>query len=833
MKNKYVIVIIIIVNSFFCLKISGQEKEMYSDFLNYYEIQKHFYDSIYVAKNGEMKGTGYTSFLRFIKRWQEVYFNDGDLDSSLTARKSYINTCINNYYPAKSSLNNWIELGPVKDPRYDYYNDVHGRGIGRVNFIEFNPNDEDMVFIGSPTGGLFYSEDYGATWQNGGTDYLPIPGCSDIQIPYGYPDTWFLLTGDGDANFSPTAGVWRTTDGGQNWFPINNMIWIGFPNSLTSGRKLLINPVHGDTLYAAFSSGLYVTTNALANDPNSVQWTNLITQSNLDSWDPDYENNLQIEGNDIYIQDIIYKPESNRKILIASGESVFISNNKGESWQELPGMPAIMDDDTYWDDLFVIRMSADNPDTLFVVKYYKNCGAIDHSGRDVTATLYRYTFSTNNWSPGILLSGDNGIVCGRSESFCVAPTNAATLYRANVDNIYESVDYGNTWHLLPKNYHDDIHWITYAPNNTDIWIGTDGGLNRSSDHGVTWTNLTNGIGISNMHGISTGNIIDDKIVYGGYDVGTSVYFSDEDEWYMIHGGDAFDSSIDDENGIFYITEAGVLMMDTNLTEYGSPSITPPGGLSWFPNFVKDYLNQNILYAANIFYISRSLDRGSLHTWEHISPIADISNTNRIYYNLWNSILHPNYLYALKVNQSTGNDPLGFVLLKSTNCNVTDPTQVSFSELVPQLNNEVYRKWISDLVVDENNPDAFWIVYKGYTNVIPKVIYYDGTNWIDWTDNNLTNLSVCSIAYDFSEKIIYIGTTGGVFWKEKNSNQGWTKLEGLPHVEAIDLDINFCLGKLRAATFGRGLWETDLIKDNNPISISSNTTWDDYKMVFKK
>ena len=33
--------------------------------------------------------------------------------------------------------------------------------------------------------------------------------------------------------------------------------------------------------------------------------------------------------------------------------------------------------------------------------------------------------------------------------------------------------------------------------------------------------------------------------------------------------------------------------------------------------------------------------------------------------------------------------------------------------------------------------------------------------------------------------------------------------GLPNVQVTDLEINYCAGKLRAGTWGRGLWESDL------------------------
>ena len=57
--------------------------------------------------------------------------------------------------------------------------------------------------------------------------------------------------------------------------------------------------------------------------------------------------------------------------------------------------------------------------------------------------------------------------------------------------------------------------------------------------------------------------------------------------------------------------------------------------------------------------------------------------------------------------------------------------------------------------------------------------------------------------------IYVGTDVGVYHKD-NSMTDWAPyMNGLPNVVVNELEINYNTQKIVAATFGRGIWESDL------------------------
>src|SRR5699024_609951 len=61
----------------------------------------------------------------------------------------------------------------------------------------------------------------------------------------------------------------------------------------------------------------------------------------------------------------------------------------------------------------------------------------------------------------------------------------------------------------------------------------------------------------------------------------------------------------------------------------------------------------------------------------------------------------------------------------------------------------------------------------------------------------------------SDNPLYLGTTLGVYYRD-DSIVSWQPFDAnLPNVSITDLEINLEDNKLIAATYGRGIWQTDL------------------------
>ena len=118
--------------------------------------------------------------------------------------------------------------------------------------------------------------------------------------------------------------------------------------------------------------------------------------------------------------------------------------------------------------------------------------------------------------------------------------------------------------------------------------------------------------------------------------------------------------------------------------------------------------------------------------------------------------------------------------------------------------------ITYVAVCNTDPQKLWVTLSGYVNGSKVFKSVNGGN--TWTNvsGSLSNVPVNCIVYvNYSNDALYIGTDFGVYYMD-NTMTDWVAFDnGLPHVIVDELEIQYYSKKLRAATYGRGLWETDI------------------------
>ncbi len=118
-----------------------------------------------------------------------------------------------------------------------------------------------------------------------------------------------------------------------------------------------------------------------------------------------------------------------------------------------------------------------------------------------------------------------------------------------------------------------------------------------------------------------------------------------------------------------------------------------------------------------------------------------------------------------------------------------------------------------IAVKNDDPNTLWITYGGYTSTLKVYQSIDGGG--SWTNisTGLPNLPVMCVAYykTATDRIVlFAGTDVGVYVKDGTND--WASFSsGLPNVVVPELEVLYTGGtnKLRAGTFGRGLWETNI------------------------
>ncbi|MBZ0100112.1 MAG: hypothetical protein K8F30_13595, partial [Taibaiella sp.] len=146
--------------------------------------------------------------------------------------------------------------------------------------------------------------------------------------------------------------------------------------------------------------------------------------------------------------------------------------------------------------------------------------------------------------------------------------------------------------------------------------------------------------------------------------------------------------------------------------------------------------------------------------------------------------------------------------------------------------------ITSLVTDPRTMKRLWVSLGNIgandpynpTIMVNKVVYSGdyGSTWLD-ISRGLPPVPVNKLLYlEGSDDILFAGTDAGVFRWNKTDSTWYCFNTGLPPCVVTDMEFNYCAGKLRIATFGRGIWETPAF-DNSYVSnpsnvITSNTTW---------
>jgi len=707
----------------------------------------------------------------------------------------------------------WRELGPTQGPENlgmsDYlYTRI--KGTGRLIFVEFDEKKPERIFTGSPTGGLFISDDRGATWRNGGTDYLESTGVSHVQIDPNNSNTWFIAHGDGDNDFTFSIGIARTQNEGASWEWINGSGATGLPITKWEStweevriRKLLIDPSDGNRLWAATTKGLFLTENALDRADN-VQWRKVASG---------------------VFYDLCFQPGTESSILFASSNALWKSIDKGNSFAQVrvPSNASIAKDPLSVKRL-TLRFSEENPEKLWVA-YTADNGP---RSKSFNAELYFYNTETDQWKYVKRFERDLGaqkqMGRGRAQSFTVNPLNAEELYWGNVLNVYQSSDGGVTAEAKTKDFHDDLHWMSFDPTGKLLYIATDGGLNRSADFGESWTDLTHNLGVSNMYNMGQGRWRSEDLIYGGFDTG-NVWRDSLGVWRQVYFGDGFECSVVEADTSFYLlgsTSSGFARINgKGQTKRISPNRSLAGG-QWKIHYAMDTEAPENLFFAAPKGVFRSFNGGK--EWESI-----LNGASDTYWEAFLNEYNTNQLYVSTLGKNE--------LWRTNNARAENKNKLQWEQLFPSLlsfnNGKPISLVISDIEPDPFSEGSFWIAYGRYENggnyPKPKVVYYNGSSYEDWTgifegDQSLNHIKVTEIEADPAlPGRIYIGTTRGVFSKDR-ANDPWTLHFGVPHCEINELELQALSRKLRAATFGRGLWEMDLPAEQAEIKIRKDTKW---------
>ena len=730
--------------------------------VNFYDVQKEFND--YWQNRTIEKGKGWKQF----KRWENFIrprvYPDGVQNPHLLMEE-YINMQNANNMYRMMPPNVWTQVGPSNVP---LESSGRKRGIGRVNSIAFHPTDVNTLYVGAPAGGFWKSIDAGQTW-NTTTDFLTNLGVSDIAINPNNPDEIYIITGDRDGGDTYAYGLMKSIDGGLTF----NTTGLSFNiTSYYRGNRVLIDPNNTNIIIVATSNGIYRSSDAGANFIN--------TYSSVNMTDIEFH---------VTNSNIIYGASK-------GNTSIYKSIDNGVSWSQsgtgLPSMGSVV--------RACVAVTEDNPSVVYALFGNNSNGFYGlYKSSDEGASWNEQSDSPNllGWST---TGSDNDGQAWYDLALTIDPNNENIVFVGGV-NCWKSDDSGQNWTLNTHWYgggganykHADVHMLKYNLINNNIYSCNDGGLYVSVDNGDNWTDISDGLQISQFYSLGVAQTVQDKVITGAQDNGTLL--KNSIIWDAVIGGDGMECIIDytNSNIMYGALYYGDIRKSTNGGNSFS-SIAPANNGAWETPYELDKNNPDIIYAG----------------YDEIYKTTDGGNN-------WN-IITSNQTNGGKIDEIAVSKSNPNVIYFSDNANIFSTTDGGSNW--NQINNNLPYKYISYIIVHPLDPNKVWVTFSGYNS--GEKVYKSingGNNWVN-ISGTLPNIPVNCIELDQNDSLetVYIGTDLGVFvsdstlsdWNQFNNNS-------LPNVIVTELEIQYQSNKLIAATYGRGLWNINLEITSPPIA----------------
>ncbi len=749
------------------------------------EITNAFHE-YWKDKDRNTKGNGYKPFMRWENYWKHFVKPDGYLPTA----KELWETWERKYNSAGpiNPTSNWSLLGPVISGETAF-----GKpGIGRVNAVAVDPNNDQVWYAGAPAGGFWKSTNAGASWTNLIDQFLQI-GVSGIAIDPNDSNIIYIATGDDDARDSYSIGVFKSMDGGSTWNPTG--LGPDTQENFDVLNEIFIDPTNSDILWVAGTQGILKSLDA------------------GDTWE------VQFTGN---VTDFRLKPDDPNTIYAVTGQTTNTGNAPVEFLKSTDGGTTF---ETISQNLptnggrAVIGVTPADPNVVYL--------------------LYSDVFNCSNCYQGLFKSTNAGEtftetqnivdIIERDQSWynlaiAVSPTDANEVYTGAI-NIWRSLNGGDSFVRLndndnvvgPAYTHVDIHTLKFF--NDQLYAGTDGGFFVSADGGNSFTDYSDGLAITQFYRIGIARNNATQLVGGTQD--NSGFSFNNNEWNIYSLADGMDYEIDPSNSNIaygFSQFGGLLFITTDLGETVGvvfPPETDSGGAvegNWITPLALDS-------DGNVFAAYDAVYQLAGNTWERVSSFfIGAGNIDDLEIDPNN----PQIMYAADRGNLYRSEDGGetFVLINNLDEN---------NQIIP------FDNQISDIAINNNDSNIVYLTTSARPGVSlagqpPSRSVYritlNGSSLVNSEDITFDlppDQAYFAIVHQPRDpnNPIYVGTSLGVYrlddtlteWEEYSTN--------FPNTSVSDLEISPDDGVIVASTYGRGVWQSPI-----PISVADN----DVKLV---
>lgn len=699
----------------------------------------------------------------------------------------------------------------------ELFGDITARHIGpalmsgRINDLENHPTNNRIIYAGTAGGGVWKSNNGGATFNSIFDDYCQSIGTVAID-PNDPDNTIYVGTGETWTRNSVSIGdgMYKSIDGGSNWTKM------GFEKSERI-TNILINPKNSKEIYVAVlgalwgdseERGVYKTVDG------GVSWTKIL-----------YLN--QKTG----CADLAMDP-NNSNILYASMWEFRRTGWSFESGGEHSALYKSIDGGLTWDKIhngfpegdlgrLGIAVAPSNSNILYTVI---------EAEKDTKKGLYRSDDAGESWKQ---LNNDFGITVRPFyfSRIVVDPKNPDVVVKGGLSGSI-SRDGGKTFKNMGR-MHSDIHDVVFDINDSDrMYVGTDGGVYRSWNGGTTME-IVEDLPLSQFYHIS----VDDAEpynIYGGLQDNGSWYGPSSSpggiearDWNSIGGGDGFRVLKHPTKNIIYSEMQGadnVWRYDIDSERIKTIQPLPQKGVeklrfNWNAPMAVSAYHPDRFYMASQF-LHKSEDMGD--TWKIISP--DLTTNNPKKQNQENSgglskdnSGAENHTTIFTIAESPLDENVIWIGTDDGNVQVTQDGGSSWVNTSMNIAGLPKNTWVYHIEASNFDKGTAYAVFEGHTMNDMNPYTYKTTDF-GKTWKNIISKDVVGFVRNIQEDyvnpdLLFLGTELGLYITVDGGNH-WNKFtNNMPAVAVHFIDLQKRTNDLVMGTHGRGVI---IIDDISPL-----------------
>lgn len=687
------------------------------------------------------------------------------------------------FYVATSSGNLWKTSNNTItwEPIFD------GEGSYSIGVIEIDPNDSNVMWVGSGENnsqrsvaygdGVYKTTDGGKSWKNMGlkdsnhiSQIWINPNDSNIVLVASQGPLW---SDGGD------RGLYKTIDGGETW---NRILHI---DKFTGVNEFVIDPENTNNIIASTyqrrrhvwtlinggpGSGIHRTTDG------GVTW-NKVTAG----LPKDHMGRIGLANAPSAPQTIYSIIEANDK-----EQGVYRSTDFGQNWHKQSSY--MTNSPQYYNELVV---DPHNSDRLYSLNTFTNISEDAGKSWNKLSDKFRHVDDHALW---------------------IDPDNTEHLYIGGDGGIYETWDRGQTWRHIQNLPIAQFYRI--QPDNAEPFYNICGGT--QDNNSLCAPSRTNDI-----HGITNA------------------------DWHIILGGDGYEPQFDpnDPNIIYpQYQYGGLARYDKRTMERVYITPHPKAGepaykWNWnTPLLVSPHMGTRLYYGAEKLF--RSDDRGD--SWTIISPdLTQQIDRNKL--KVMDRIWGPDSI-AKNVSTSMYGSLIGItespvqadLLMVGSDDGIISVSKdggdnwvkVKSFPGVPDMS------YISDVLFSNHDANVAYATIDNHKrgDYKPYVLKTtdQGKSWKQISNNLPERGSTHTIVEDHVDpNLLFVGTEFGAFFSQNGGGQ-WHELTQLPTIAVRDLEIQQRENDLVIGTFGRGVY---ILDDYTPLRMNAKTLIKETATVF--